>query len=121
MCHLLAYNIIDMSAGMAHNLVLGIEKKSIIAYDQKGFNRFNNCILAWGSGNSGCLGNNASEDYYIPIKIDFFNDKKVKEAYCGFTYSCVLTCIKKKIGNNQNLKIKMMANYILSEIMNMDN
>ena len=92
MLHLLAYNIIEISAGLAHNIVLGVEKKSIMTYDQEGFNMFNNRVLAWGSGNSGCLGNSGNQDQYIPTKIDFFDDKNVKEANAGYTHSCVLTC-----------------------------
>ena len=92
MLHLLAYNIIEISAGLAHNVVLGVDKKTFMSCDQEGFNMFNNKVLAWGSGNSGCLGNRGNEDQYIPTKIDFFDDKSVKEASAGCIHSCVLTC-----------------------------
>ena len=92
MFHLLSYNIIEISAGLAHNIALGIDKKTIISYDQEGYNRLTNRVLAWGSGNSGCLGDSGNEDHYIPTKIDFFDDKNVKEACAGYTHSCVLTC-----------------------------
>ena len=92
MYHLLSYNIIEISAGLAHNVVLGVDKKTFMSCDQEGFNMFNNKVLAWGSGNSGCLGNRGNEDQYIPTKIDFFDDKNVKEASAGCLHSCVLTC-----------------------------
>lgn len=92
MYHLLSYNIIDIASGVAHNLALGVDKKTLNANSNKGFTRLDNCLLAWGSGSYGCLGNGTTEDQYIPMKIDFFDDKKVREAYCGFTHSCVLTC-----------------------------
>ena len=93
MLYLLAYHISEISAGLAHNIVLGVEKKNFIACNQEGFNMFNNKVLAWGSGNSGCLGDKGNEDQYIPTKIDFFDDKNVKEASAGYTHSSVLTCM----------------------------
>lgn len=93
MYHLMSYNIIDISAGLGHNIVLGLKKKDILSYEQQGFNKFKSKVIAWGNGNSGCLGNCSNDDLYIPSEIDFFDDKSVKEAAAGYTHSSVLTCI----------------------------
>ena len=86
MCHLLMYNIVDISSGLAHNFALGYEKESNFGIQDKTLK-----VLTWGYGINGALGLGGKEDVYIPTVNDFFNNYPVKGVHCGYYHSLVIT------------------------------
>jgi len=88
MCHLLSYNILDVSCGLSHNIALGYEKKSINSANPTD-NRLR--ILTWGYGANGALGFGTKDDIYVPTLNDFFNNYNIKEACCGYSHTVVFT------------------------------
>ena len=86
MYHLLMYNIVDISCGLAHNFALGYEKQSDFGIQDKSLK-----VLTWGYGANGALGLGSKDDIYIPTVNDFFNEFAVKSVLCGYYHSLVLT------------------------------
>ncbi len=87
MCHLLTYNVIDISCGLAHNIALGYEKHSEIGPSDRRLQ-----LITWGAGANGSLGLSSHDDIYIPVVNDFFSSNSIKEAHCGYNHTVVLTC-----------------------------
>jgi alpha-tubulin suppressor-like RCC1 family protein len=88
MCHLLTYNIIDISSGLTHNIALGFEKNS---NGQLAENRLQ--LITWGGGAKGALGLNSLDDIFIPVVNDSFANCNIKEAHCGYNHTMVLSGI----------------------------
>lgn len=86
MCHLLMYNVIDISCGLAHNFALGYEKSSAFGIQDNTLK-----IMTWGYGANGALGLSSKDDVYIPTANDFFNSYAVKSVYCGYYHSLAIT------------------------------
>jgi len=89
MCHLLTYNVIDISCGLSHNIALGFEKNSDTGPQDRRLQ-----LVTWGSGANGALGLSSHDDIYIPVVNDFFNSHNIKEAHCGYNHTVVLTSIR---------------------------
>ena len=90
MCHLLSYNIIDISCGLAHNAVLGYEKRTLNAQNS---HEIKPKLYTWGFGASGALGFGTRDDMYVPTINEFFENHNVKEVQCGYSHTMVLTGI----------------------------
>lgn len=86
MCHLLTYNVVDISCGLSHNIALGYEKQNSLGIQD---NRLQ--LITWGAGGKGALGLSSNEDIYIPCVNDFFNSSSIKEVHCGYNHTVVLT------------------------------
>ena len=75
------FHIRDISTGLMHNVVLGTE---INKNNEK-------CgILSWGNGKDNCLGHSNSDNQFFPKKIEFFFNKPVKSAICGYSHTITL-------------------------------
>eukprot|EP01016_Furgasonia_blochmanni_P010110 TRINITY_DN14257_c0_g1_i2.p1 TRINITY_DN14257_c0_g1~~TRINITY_DN14257_c0_g1_i2.p1 ORF type:complete len:298 (-),score=60.83 TRINITY_DN14257_c0_g1_i2:23-847(-) len=87
MYHLLSFHIFDISCGMAHSVALGLEKRT--SNFQENQNKM--VLFVWGSGEHGCLGLGSADDMYLPTRNDAFSNYNIKEAYCGYNYTCIIT------------------------------
>jgi len=97
MCHLLMYNVIDISCGLAHNFALGYEKSSAFGIQDNTLK-----IMTWGYGANGALGLGSKDDVYIPTANDFFNSYAVKSVYCGYYHSLAITVDGEVFGFGSN-------------------
>ena len=97
MCHLLSYNIIDISCGLAHNAVLGYEKKILSSQNPQ---EIKPKLFTWGSGMNGALGFGTRDDLYVPTINEFFENHNVKEAQCGYSHTIILTGINDILNKN---------------------
>ncbi len=50
-----------------------------------------NFVYSWGYNNWGQVGNNCKDDTLSPIKLNFFDTKRIKMISCGFNHSLALT------------------------------
>ena len=94
---MLNYNIVDISSGLSHNAVIGIERKK----NKNSPIHLNYSIFTWGNGYSGALGHGTTDDERFPKLINFFYDKLIKEVYCGYSHTTVLTSIQKIFTNDK--------------------
>ena len=85
------YNIIDISAGLAHNAAIGIDKNNQNYYEETN-TKSNHILFTWGRGKEGRLGVGNQEDCTSPMKVPFFDELQIKEVYCGYSHTAVLTC-----------------------------
>lgn len=89
MVHLLGYNVIDISSGLTHSVALGYPK--ITSEKIENIAESSLKLLVWGEGVQGATGIGSREDIYIPTENKFFEGKKTKEAYCGYSHTLVWT------------------------------
>eukprot|EP01017_Pseudomicrothorax_dubius_P030377 TRINITY_DN378_c0_g1_i2.p1 TRINITY_DN378_c0_g1~~TRINITY_DN378_c0_g1_i2.p1 ORF type:complete len:841 (-),score=191.79 TRINITY_DN378_c0_g1_i2:81-2603(-) len=88
MYHLLSYHVTDIAVGGAHNVAICVEKRTSNLQEP---GEGSAMVFTWGEGAKGALGNGATEDVYIPTKLNDARLSRLKEVSCGTSHTAFLT------------------------------